>query len=107
MKAVIASATLAVLLAGCGNASGYKNGVASDCYAATSGQVICPSQRPAPAPAVVYQTRPVYVPVPTYVPVRSYGYGGGSSYDADELEDRVQELEDRIMDLEFEQMMRD
>lgn len=102
----IACASLAVLLAGCGNASSHK-GIASGCYTAASGQVICPSQQPAPAPTVVYQTRPVYVPVPTYVPVRSYGYGGGSSYDADELEDRVQELEDRIMDLEFEQMMRD
>jgi hypothetical protein len=59
MKAVITSAALAILLAGCGNA--YKNGVASDCYTATSGQVICPSaQRAASAPTYVY--------VPTYAP---------------------------------------
>jgi TolA-binding protein len=101
----ITSAALALLLAGCGNAPGYKGGVASDCYTATSGQVVCPStQRTAATPTYVYQTRPVYVPVPTYAPTY---YGGGRSSRVEDLEDQLEELEDRIDQLEFEQLMRD
>jgi hypothetical protein len=106
----ITSAALALLLAGCGNAPGYRNGLAADCYTASTGQVICPSAQraataPAPTPTYVYQTRPAYVPVPTYAP--TYYGGGRSSSRVEDLEEQLEELQDRVDQLEFEQLMRD